>query len=319
VVPEGLRPAHHTGAALVTNSCVRCGRPTPDGYACSPCSGIAGKQLASIAELTSAARDVAHGQSRRGPTIAGTNEHGIELNLSAQERLDQIENELWTSAREVAEERYGTVWAPAVDPLAEAARWLAGQVEWKRHREDVDEFMALVDASARLLYGIIDGAPPRVYLGPCAGYIETDPTAACPVNCTCHNGPHYECSEPGGCGSAGCGRGEVRECTGDVYGRQGHDTARCRSCGAEVDVADRKAWLDETVRETLFRAVYIADAYSINVNTIRSWYARGRLASHGEEDGKPTFRVGEVLDLAAADALRRAENEAKKARRQEAA
>jgi hypothetical protein len=34
----------------------------------------------------------------------------------------------------------------------------------------------------------------------------------CPVECDCHNGPHYPCSVPGGCGSEGCGRAE--DCTG---------------------------------------------------------------------------------------------------------
>jgi hypothetical protein len=37
--------------------------------------------------------------------VAGTNEHGIELNLSAQSRLDQIQCELTTWARVIAEER----------------------------------------------------------------------------------------------------------------------------------------------------------------------------------------------------------------------
>ena len=37
-----------------------------------------------------------------------------------------------------------------------------------------------------------------------------DPT--CPVGCDCHNGPHYACSEPGGCGSAGCGK--PKDCDG---------------------------------------------------------------------------------------------------------
>lgn len=31
--------------------------------------------------------------------------------------------------------------------------------------------------------------------------------------CSCHNGPHYTCDVPGGCGSTGCGRNETRRGT----------------------------------------------------------------------------------------------------------
>ena len=52
--------------------------------------------------------------------------------------------------------------------------------------------------------------------------------------------------------------------------------------------------------------------------SIRSWAKRGQLAQHGEDrEGRPLYNLGEVLDLAAADAARREENRAKRARRKE--
>lgn len=37
-------------------------------------------------------------------------------------------------------------------------------------------------------------------------------TTSCPVECACHDNPYNKCSEPGGCGSAGCGREEQGAC-----------------------------------------------------------------------------------------------------------
>jgi hypothetical protein len=87
--------------------CVACqDRPT-DGvaYACTRCSTRAAGQLRDIADLTPAARDVAHGQTRRGPSVAGASGHGLELNLRAQAILDSVQNTLTSWARHVAAER----------------------------------------------------------------------------------------------------------------------------------------------------------------------------------------------------------------------
>jgi uncharacterized protein YjcR len=95
-------------------------------------------------------------------------------------------------------------------------------------------------------------------------------------------------------------------CEGDVYARDGAASGRCRTCGAEVDTAERQAWLDAEVRSRAFRAAHIAEAYGIRPNTIRKWAERGKLTAHGtDRDGRPLYNVGDVLDLAVADAARR--------------
>lgn len=196
------------------------------------------------------------------------------------------------------------------DPLTNSARFLAEHVEWMRHRPEADEFLAAIDAASRLMTNLIDGAPPQVYLGPCGALTGPPGRRVHPITCNCRDCMTMITAGP---------IGQPTECDGDVYARQHASVGRCRTCSAEVDADARRQWLDDEVRSRTFRAVHIADAYSINVNTIRSWYARGRLTAHNHEDGKPLFNVGDVLDLAAADAKRRAENEAKKARREEKA
>jgi hypothetical protein len=90
----------------MTPTCVVCGKPTPDGYACQGEITRAAGQLREIAELTGPARDVAHGQTSRGGT-GGSGKPGsrLPLDLGATARLDAVENTLATWARHIAETR----------------------------------------------------------------------------------------------------------------------------------------------------------------------------------------------------------------------
>ena len=94
--------------------CVRCSRPTPDGSACPGCMARAGRQLTgdprddtfvSLLDALPAARDVAHGQARRGGAGGGPAGPGVPLDPDAVDRLDAVGNTLGTWARLVAEER----------------------------------------------------------------------------------------------------------------------------------------------------------------------------------------------------------------------
>jgi hypothetical protein len=303
----------------------------PDqAYACTGCSERAGEQLARIVDMVPAARDVAHGQARHGSSGGGGFEARLPLNLGATQRLDAIQNALTTWARHIAAERQGATWVFMNDAVLEAALWLGGSgghLEWIRHRPEADEFLADVAAAARVITGIVRGPAAQRYLGPCGA-----PTESWEAESVSTDGPGTEA------------------CDGDVYGRQGASTGTCRTCKAEVAQAERRAWLDGEVRARAFRASEVAEAYGVNVNTIRSWAARGQLRSYwrttagltvewadpplddtltgealkqrlGEisdeirDRGGRLHYVGDVLDLAAADAARRAEEQAKRARR----
>jgi hypothetical protein len=177
------------------------------------------------------------------------------------------------------------------DPIIAAARFVAENLEWLRHRQECDEALTTIDACARVVAGIARGPAPQKYLGPCGAEIEWA-TGTMVVTAICD---------------------------GDIYAREGASVGRCRLCGAEVASEDRRAWLDAEVRSHAYTATEIADAYPIKANTIRQWLSRGLLVAHGELSGRPLLLLGDVLDLAAGDAARRETARAERARRKEAA
>ncbi|MEV6633890.1 hypothetical protein AB0M54_24375 [Actinoplanes sp. NPDC051470] len=190
------------------------------------------------------------------------------------------------------------------DPIVVAARFIADNLEWLRHRPEAAEVLADVDAALRVVRGLARGPAEQKYLGPCGALVLTP-----------------EPWEPGTPSSA--------TCEGDVYAPRGGSRGRCRLCGAEVASREREAWLDGRVRQEAFRAYEIADAYGLRENTIRVHAHRGQLKSYwrtetgivadwpppeGEKHDRLHY-LGDVLDMAAAEAARREEARAKRARR----
>jgi hypothetical protein len=199
------------------------------------------------------------------------------------------------------------------DPIAKLALWLAGHVEWWRHRPEADEFLSDVEACLRIVRGLARGPSEQRYLGPCG-------------------------ADLGDMFGRGCG-GDVFEyappadsvCAGDVYAHRGAQRGACTTCGAHVATAERQAWLNELARSHAFTDRQIADAYpQLNVKTIRSWRDRGKLKTYYRNDQgivvewadppdgverEKLHYVGDVLDLAAADAARRETDRSTRARR----
>lgn len=267
----------------------------PDAYACTVCADQTGEQLRAIGNTASAARDVVNGQTRRGPAVGGGGGGRLPVNLSAASRIDAVQNEITTWARIVHGRCGGPM--PAGDPLEAGARYLAGHVDWLRYQSWVPDAMRDIAACARIITAIVDPPAGRRYLGPCRTPDEQGAT-----------------------------------CEADVYGRIGADRAHCRSCGASHDVLSRRGWLDGAVRAYAYTPAEVAAAYGIRAGTIRIWAYRGLLQPavlalgdgvHGplqidrDEQGRPRYLLGDVLDLAATEAARRATAQARRARRAE--
>jgi hypothetical protein len=194
--------------------------------------------------------------------------------------------------------------AVVTDPLIAAAQFLVTQLDWLRHATDeqggpyaASVFAEIRDCASRMR-ATVEGPADRRYLGPCGAETVDDVTAVDPE--------HGE----------GIRTYLVSTCEGDVYARDGAPAGRCRTCGTQYQRAERQDWIDTLRRDWLYHASEITEAYpEIKANTVSKWYSRGLLASHGEHNGGPLFKVGEVLDLAAGDKARREEIRAERDRR----
>lgn len=298
------------------NLCIRCGRPTPDGYCCPLCASRAAEQLERVAEYTPAARDVAQGLSRRasGGGASGKPGSRLPLDLSATSRLDHVQNTLTTWARHAMEERGSQAQHVGTDPIVHSAWYLIAQVEWFRHRPECKDFLTDVEACTRVVAGLARGPQEQKYLGPCGALL----IAAAPPQdgCDCgHEGlDSWYHLKP--CPVAFLEQRSA--CDGDVYGPRGGSKGTCRTCGATVDQAEREAWLDGEVRAHAFRASEIEDAYGVKANLIRQWAtpARSLLTVHGHDrDGRALYLLSQVLDVAAGQKARQAGQQAKRAAR----
>jgi hypothetical protein len=227
------------------------------------------------------------------------------------------------------------------DPLGTLCSWLSNQLEWVRHALDdqrqpyAPTVHATIRDAASRIRAIVNGPHARRYLGPCgAPIVDDDPPAD--VYAGCPN--PGRCIASWDCHAGKCGTIPAPTCDGDVYGRPGATNATCRTCHTQHAQNDRQAWIGDITRDRAYRAAHIADAHGIHVKTIRSWADRGKLTawwSDGEqlhewttlevEDGTieqvkarlaeiadevkargpRLFVLGDVLDLAAADAARR--------------
>jgi len=241
---------------MTDNLCVCCGRPIQDGYACSSCTNRAAADLRQVIDLIPAARDVAHGLVRRGGGAAsgkpGSQPPG---DLDAMERLSDAYAKLYFVAEKIWTNRatYPPM-TPHADEILVLARWLPDHLEWIRHREDAATMLAGIAEAARIIRTTADLPPASKYLGPCGATL---------------------CSLCGGVEPGHVCEGDIPvwTCDGDVriYPGAGHGV--CRTCGARYERGEREAWLEEQVggSDLAWTARGIADAYGLNVKTLRAW------------------------------------------------
>lgn len=168
--------------------------------------------------------------------------------------------------------------ARTVDPgVARAARFLLTQLDWIRHRPEADEVVEDLQAAAGVLRRCVD-APPRLrYAGPC-----------------------WEQAEDGG------------QCDVELYALDDAATVRCPGCRSVHDMGLRRVWLLQEAQDALANAATLAAALSsldkqVTSSMIRNYADRGRIVAHGhDQQGRPVYRVGDVLDVLADVARHRA-------------
>lgn len=298
---------------MTGNECVVCGRPTPDGYACTTETERARQQLAEIAELTEPARAVMCRQTSTTGTVHSTPGPRDLLDYGAGQRLMNVQIALTGWARAVAEERGVGATADSRDLIVVAAQYLADDrnLEWLRHVPWVDEVLREVGDCAATMRGIVATPAGRVYLGTCGA--ERAHAALCFDSAEYGHDVECECW---------CHDDEPDACDGDVYGKPDKAAAYCNTCGAAYDQAERRVQVAALVQGVPMRASVIAHAHGISVDTIRGWawvkrdkdgnpLNEPKLKPAGRDDrGRPLYLVADVLAL---------EGQAEQRRRQRAA
>lgn len=253
-----------------------CGRPTPDElFLCSGCLG----------ELTGALRELVSGPGERGllaelgVTLSRQHVLGAEAGVVGQSRTQPLPfhaaaselgwvaaNTISTWARDLAERNPHL--HPPIGSTAAAAAWMASLPGLLALHPAADELHDEITHLAAQLRRVIDRPPDRLYAGPCDTH-----------------------TEPG-------------RCPEHLYAHPGHARTRCTGCGAEHDVAERRAWMIDqaaglrvTATTALGWARLLLD-HTVPRGTWDSWVSRRRILAHGTDPaGHPVYRFGEVCDL----------------------
>lgn len=99
-----------------------------------------------------------------------------------------------------------------------------------------------------------------------------------------------------------CGNDQDRDppCETIIYGHPERQYANCRECGAQHRITDRLQWMLDHLRAqlvTIPEAVGIAHLAGKRTteDKLRLMASRGRFLAAGVADGKPTYRMAEVL------------------------
>ncbi|QAY70008.1 hypothetical protein [Xylanimonas protaetiae] len=251
--------------------------------------------------LSDAEDRIAHGQTVTvGERDGMTTDAGpvtLPYRYTPAEARWELLNTLTSVADDIARRR--GLFRPLNTPQA-LTGFLTGNIGWMRAQPDGGDLIGeLLDAITHMKHAIDVPASTR-YAGPCTADVE-------------YVEEHQErpLAQIGNVTTL-----TTRPCTGELYARPGATQVDCPDCGATYQVADRRAWLLDQIADRLLPARDMAQAVhgliGVDVtattldNNIRGWKHTGRLTARGlTRDGRPTYRIGDVIALVINSAKRR--------------
>ena len=266
-------------------SCARagCGRPTVDAYLCRSCADALRVELEHVIEFP--ATD-AHGHPLPGLAdelittlqrndrtrgadigwITYTPDNPTPYAQHAADAIATLRTVLSTWIRELWETNGGDALGQfrCEDTLAGMADWLLLRPSWMSlHIAAGELYLDITDAIANA-WRVIDRAPANAYSGICGNTTDEG-----------------ECGQP-------------------LYSHPDHDWVRCRTCGAEWNVTERRQWLLGLAAETPLTATRMAGllthaGIAVTAAQIRSYGAHGRIRIAGRNGrGHPLYRIADV-------------------------
>lgn len=273
-----------------TCACEACDRPVADAFVCGACAGQLERDLGDVPALVEDLDVALSRQAVFGDRAGGKSaEKPLPIDPRASEVGWVLRNTLSTWIRVLVEEGHAQAhssgaetsgWSSGCDglgagsqPLTAAfmARWLLGHVEAIRHHQAGGEAADEIRSAIAHVRRVIDRPAQRWYAGAC-------------------------------------------NCGTDLYVRPGATVIACRDCGTEHDVAKRRTELLDALEDRLATTVEISRAVrtigqiEVTPSAIRGYAFRGRLeAKTVDRQGRPLYRMGDVLDLMAGEHARHAE------------
>lgn len=272
--------------------CATCGRPCDDATVCAPCARRIADALRELAGLAPELDVTIARQGRSGGGGRGADRHPLPVDLGASEHAWAVVNTVVTWIRDTARSRgitavrYPRTVGPTcrtnagvpgcahascrtiarsgqpVDELAEAIRWLAGQVEWLRHQPDAVQAMDELEDACALATRIVDSSDPLVIVG------------ACPCGQRVYGRKGRDYATCRGCGE----RYDIERSKQELR----------RHLDAQLMTAAEIA--------TLAMYLELTDSRHRTRKLINVWSGRGVIATRGQTNDGPTYRFGEVIE-----------------------
>ncbi|WP_344572445.1 hypothetical protein [Winogradskya humida] len=206
-----------------------------------------------------------------GPRPDGA-EAALPYRLDASDRGRAIQGELVTWARVILDETGAPL--PEVITGSTLAHYLAVGAARARGRAFWREYHDALLPLARVASRIVDRPAERVYLGPCGAELVDGGT-----------------------------------CMEDVTAPRDAAYGRCRGCGTEHDYSVARAWMLDALQDVLvttdeLRDIFARGGLTVGRSSLYRWIASGQLVAKGTRADRPTYRVGDALDVQAAAAVR---------------
>lgn len=290
---------------MADRTCPTHGQPIRgDANLCSACRTNFERDLGDLPALIDEIETTLSRQTATADRVGGrSDEAPLPFNYRAAGTFREVHKTLrqWVHQLLLTSDR-----VPVNEP-APLARWMHGRLDrLVQHPLAVE----LANDIAGLVYALrrgIDLGPELLFAGPCGGTITDDDGERPCVE--------LDPSDP---------KGQRLRPT-ELYAVAGKPVLTCRRCRTRYDVEERRVWLLAEAQGVLAHAELIgraAPALGVDITpaAVRGYADRGRIVPHGTDvQGRPLYRLGDVIDVARDVLARRAEQVEKRRLEQEKA
>ncbi|MFN2496969.1 MAG: hypothetical protein ABR608_13840 [Pseudonocardiaceae bacterium] len=249
--------------------CTRCSQPAAGSYLCATCTSAFERLLAEIPALADDLAITRARQDRMRGHAVGTATGHTDSGPLWDERASRATRALHDAlAAEVHQLAIPGQRQP-IDTITALAAHLQIHLDALRNTERASTAMDPLDRAVKRARRAIDRPPEVAFGGPC------------------------------------------NECGADLYARGTASCFVCPTCGTVYQFEQRRAWLLTATADSLLTASEASRALAgmlgrpLSANTIRTWATTGRLASHSSHQGRPLYRVGDLVELARTTPTRR--------------